>query len=111
MVLYMCRLIQPNKGKKPVGDSPAAVEHLHAATFKGGAPTEGCWCDLPPIGKRPLSPPSNARNFVTAAQTMAIEVSGRVTQLMQPWGSARCVQHFVGDRLYRAGRQSRVVGL
>lgn len=67
-------MIQPNKGKKPVDSSPAATAHLHAATFKGGPPTEGCWCDLPPIGKRPLSPPSNAYNFVTAAQAMAIEV-------------------------------------
>jgi hypothetical protein len=67
------RLIEPHKGKKPVGDSPAAGAALHGGVFREAA-LDGCWCDLPPIGKRPLPPPSAARNFVTAAQTMAIEV-------------------------------------
>jgi hypothetical protein len=51
-------------------------DHLHAATFKAGMPADGCFSDLPPVGKRPLQPPSNAAGFVTAKQAMRIEVGG-----------------------------------
>eukprot|EP00878_Enallax_costatus_P026513 GHUV01028455.1.p1 GENE.GHUV01028455.1~~GHUV01028455.1.p1 ORF type:complete len:398 (+),score=120.36 GHUV01028455.1:1175-2368(+) len=66
------RLIEPNKGKKPVELPDDAQDHLHAATFKNGPAPDGCWSDMPPVGKRPLDPPSNAAHFVNAAQTMRI---------------------------------------
>jgi hypothetical protein len=74
-LLLLCRLIQPNKGKKPVELPEAFQDHLHAATFKAGLPADSCFSDLPPVGKRPLEPPSNAAGFVTAKQAMRIEVS------------------------------------
>lgn len=66
------RLIQPNKGKKPVELPEGFQDHLHAATFKAGPPIDGCFSDLPPVGKRPLQPPSDAAGFVTAKQAMRI---------------------------------------
>ncbi|KAF8065832.1 hypothetical protein HT031_002892 [Scenedesmus sp. PABB004] len=65
------RLIQPNKGKRAT-EQPEA-DHLHAATWAGGVPADGCWCDLPPVGKRPLAPPSAAGRWVTAAQCVRVE--------------------------------------
>jgi hypothetical protein len=34
LLLLLCSLIQPNKGKRPVELPEAFQDHLHAATFK-----------------------------------------------------------------------------
>eukprot|EP00879_Flechtneria_rotunda_P012272 GHRR01012818.1.p1 GENE.GHRR01012818.1~~GHRR01012818.1.p1 ORF type:complete len:258 (+),score=98.23 GHRR01012818.1:920-1693(+) len=67
------RMVQPNKGKAAVQVPESSQDHLFASTFKNGAPPDGCWSDLPPVGKRPLAPPSDAAGFVTAAQAMRTE--------------------------------------
>eukprot|EP00775_Hariotina_reticulata_P013435 gene13435-13563_t len=65
--------LAPNKGKKTVAPSESLQDHLLAASFKAGPPVDGCWCDLPRVGKRPLAPPSNAAGFVNAAQSIRME--------------------------------------
>ncbi|KAF6255159.1 hypothetical protein COO60DRAFT_1702977 [Scenedesmus sp. NREL 46B-D3] len=82
------RLLQPNKGKKPVDLPEGFQDHLHAATFKAGLPADGCFSDLPPVGRRPLEAPSNAAGFVTAKQAMRIEpcLEGASLAQQQPNG-------------------------
>lgn len=90
------RMIQPNKGKRAVELPEDFQDHLFAATFKGGPPADGCYLDMPPIGKRPLQPPSKSYGFVTAEQAMRMEVScfmpcsGRMPEHRAQWHTAAC---------------------
>lgn len=101
LLLLAARLIQPNKGKKPVDLPDESQDHLFASTFKDGPAPDGCWCDMPPVGKRPLEPPSNASNFINAAQTMRILV-GLILTLIT---TAKMAQDAM-SRCYHSSRRS-----
>lgn len=66
------RAIAPDSGKRGVDPSEvaAAEEHLWGAMFRGGPPPDGCWSDMPRIGKRPIADPVTKTGAINAAHTL-----------------------------------------
>lgn len=66
------RGIAPNTGKRAADESEvaAAQAHLWGAVFRGGPPADGCYSDMPRIGKRPLPNPVKSKGAVSAAHAL-----------------------------------------
>jgi hypothetical protein len=66
--------ISPHTGKRSTeGEAPAAEAHLWGATFRNGPPADGCWSDMPRIGKRQLPDPVEIKGVVNASHSLRQE--------------------------------------